>query len=138
MGGKSLIGLERHLDSRFKLDRQVQFEGISGTFKNLITIQDSHFVIELFRLGKDPHDQERFRRRISTRIYDRSVWIPTAEDVIVMKLRWLRSKDEMDIADVIAVQQDEKLDWDYIYRWADIHGTRAALDKIRQSIPPLD
>jgi hypothetical protein len=138
LGSKSIVGLERHLDARFKLDRQVQFEGITGTLKNLIAIQDSHFVIELFRLGKDPHDQERFRRRVLTRILDRSVWIPTAEDVIVMKLRWLRSKDERDIADVIAVQQGERLDWDYIYRWTDIHGTRAALDKIRQSIPPLD
>ena len=40
--------------------------------------------------------------------------------------------------DVIAVQGDEVLDWDYIHRWTAEHGTRELLDEIRASIPPLD
>ena len=41
-----------------------------------------------------------------------------------------------DVRDVIAVQGD-RIDWDYVCRWADIHGTRQTLDEIRQSIPPI-
>jgi hypothetical protein len=27
------------------------------------------------------------------------------------------------------------LDWDYVHRWCDIHGTRPLLDEIRQALP---
>lgn len=64
---------------------------------------------------------------------DRDVYLPAAEDVIVTKLRWLRAKDCEDLGGVIGVQGNA-LDWQYIYRWADEHGTRAALDEIRASI----
>jgi hypothetical protein len=70
----------------------------------------------------------------------RQVWIPTAEDVIVTKLHWAllgrRSKDRDDARDVIAVQGD-RIDWDYVHRWCEQHGTRALLDEIRASIPPI-
>lgn len=56
------------------------------------------------------------------------------------KLRWAllanRSKDRSDVRDVIAVQGG-RIDWDYVHRWCDEHGTRALLDEIRASIPPI-
>lgn len=59
-----------------------------------------------------------------------------------MKLRWAkhakRGKDREDVRDVIAVQGDAALDWDYIHEWCARHGTRELLDEIRASIPPLD
>jgi len=55
-------------------------------------------------------------------------------------LRWFvranRRKDEDDIRDVIAVSGNQ-VDWDYVHRWCELHGTRAALDAIRASVPPL-
>jgi hypothetical protein len=69
----------------------------------------------------------------------RRVYVPTAEDVIVTKLYWALSrkhpKDRYDVRDVIAVQH-HRLDWDYVYSWADRHGTRALLEEIRGEIPP--
>jgi hypothetical protein len=70
----------------------------------------------------------------------RRVWIPTAEDVNVTKLHGAhlarRSKDRDDARDVIAVQGD-RIDWDFVHRWCEQHGTRALLDEIRASIPPI-
>ncbi len=34
--------------------------------------------------------------------------------------------------------QGDRLDWDYVNRWADLHGTKQILDAMRQSIPPID
>ncbi|MCH8829337.1 MAG: hypothetical protein IID45_07140 [Planctomycetes bacterium] len=69
------------------------------------------------------------------------VYLPTVEDVIVTKLRWSlageRGKDAEDVAHVIAVQGDA-IDWDYVHRWSEQHGTRDRLDEIRSSIPPID
>ena len=110
------------------------------TTRHIIKVADVEFKIELFHLSDDPHDRERFRRRCHVQFLGRQVSMPTAEDVIVTKLRWAilskRSKDRSDLENVLAVQ-GPKLDWDYIYRWCDQHGTRALLDEIRQSIPPL-
>jgi hypothetical protein len=37
---------------------------------------------------------------------------------------------------VVAVQRGD-MDWAYIEGWADRHGTRALLDEIRASVPPI-
>lgn len=70
-------------------------------------------------------------------LFDRRVYISSAEDVIVTKLRWSlsarRPKDKMDAKNVIAVQ-GERLDWDYVNRWCDRLGTRALLDEIRETL----
>jgi len=33
--------------------------------------------------------------------------------------------------------QGDRLDWPYVESWCDRHGTRALLDEIRRSVPPL-
>ena len=91
-------------------------------------------------MSRDPHDQDRFRRRRKVAAANGEVWLPSPEDVIITKLRWSllgrRSKDRDDARDVIAVQGD-RIDWDYVYSWCEQHGTRGLLDEIRQSIPPI-
>ena len=37
---------------------------------------------------------------------------------------------------MIAIQRD-RIDWDYVNSWCDRHGSRALLDEIRRSIPPM-
>lgn len=51
-------------------------------------------------------------------------------------MRWLGKKDREDIEGVIAVQGDA-LDWQYIHRWCDRHGTREAIEEIRRALSPL-
>ena len=61
----------------------------------------------------------------------------TAEDVVVSKLRWSRPKDLEDVRDVLSIQA-AAMDWDYLHHWTGLHGTRARLDELRASIPPMD
>ena len=137
LAGRSVTGLKQHLPASFQLDPQLEFETVTWTKRNVITIDGTEFKVELFRLSDDAHDQERFRRRVQIRAFNRDIRLPTAEDVIVTKLRWLRSKDVNDLESVIGVQGNQ-LDWDYIHHWCEQHGTRQALDDIRSRIPPLD
>ncbi|MFM9964105.1 MAG: hypothetical protein ACKV2Q_23120 [Planctomycetaceae bacterium] len=116
-------------------------EGKDATIRLIVTVQDTSFRIELFQLSDDLHDQERFRRRI--RVFDpaleREVFIAAAEDVVIMKLRWAlnaaRSKDRDDARDVVGVCGDD-LDWDYLWKWTELHNTRTLLEEIRASLPP--
>lgn len=135
-----LSAIAAHLQPQLRLDPQMFFETATGTYRNVVQLVGTPFKIELFRLSNDPHDQERFRRRQRVRLPEVETYLPTAEDVIVTKLRWAlnanRSKDRDDARDVIAVQGD-RLDWQYVYRWCDEHGTRELLDEVRRSIPPI-
>ncbi len=143
MGDVSIQSVARRVAPEIALDRQMTFESVTGTTRHIFQVADIAFKIEVFRLSEDPHDQLRFKRR--ERVFlphlDRESFVPQPEDVIVTKLRWARDaargKDRDDVKDVIATC-GEVLDWDYIHRWADEHGTRALLEEIRAEIPPLD
>jgi len=132
--------LMEKLGDHFRLGPQTTFETVTMTASQKLEVVGIAFKIEFFHLSSDAHDQERFGRRRRVQVGPRQVWLPTGEDVIITKLRWIRqgsrSKDWDDARNVIAVQ-GERIGWDYVYGWCDRHGTRSVLDEIRQSIPPL-
>jgi hypothetical protein len=129
--------LIKYIGPEFELEPQMQFETVTGTRKTLLRERESGFAIELFELSSDPHDQQRFARRRQLTVLDRETWILTVEDVLVTKLNWLRlanrTKDMLDIRSVIAVQ-DDAIDWPYVERWCDEHGSRPLLEKIRDEL----
>jgi hypothetical protein len=140
LGDRSIIEVAQRLAPSIRIDPQMSFETVTMTRRYVAEVAGTPFKIEFFLLNDDPHNQERFRRRRQASLMGRQIWIPTAEDVIVTKLHWTllghRSKDRDDVRDVIAVQGD-RIDWGYVHRWCDQHGTRALLDEIRASIPPI-
>lgn len=120
----------------FTLDPQAGFETNTGTFRHTLIHRQSGFTIELFLLSRDPFDQERFARRMFIQFNGASSCVLTAEDLIITKLRWARTKDLDDVRDVLAVQSDGSLNWDYVARWTDVHGTSERLAKIRAALGP--
>lgn len=115
------------LSPSFKVDPQVSFEMVTGTWRQIIDVPEIPFTIELFELSSDPHDQSRFSRRTKLTLLSREAWLPMPEDVIIQKLRWShgarRSKDFDDVVAVMAVQGEARLDWAYIEKWCGEHGT---------------
>lgn len=138
LGTRPISEFVDHLGLGFRLEPQMYFELITGTTRHVVEVAAIPFTLELFRLSDDPHDQERFGRRRRVRLFDREIFLPTVEDVVITKLRWFlggqRPKDRQDARDVIAVQ-GERMAWDYVYSWCDQHGTRELLDEIRRSVP---
>ena len=64
-------------------------------------------------------------------------YVPTAEDVIVQKLRWARDKDVIEAADVLAVRGAGSLDMDYVRNWCRLHGGEVRLDEIVAKMPKI-
>ncbi len=132
----TISSLAERLGPRFQFDRQMSFETVTATKRYVFRLADNPFLVELFLLSDDAHDQERFARRRRERILGRDVFIPTVEDVIITKLRWSRAgrrvKDTEDVQNVIAVQVD-RINWDYVTSWCDRHDTRKLLDQVRAS-----
>jgi hypothetical protein len=126
----------RTLGPEFEAEPQMSFETNTGTQRQEFRVAGTLFKVEVFRLSDDPHDQERFRRRQPAEVEGQQVFFPTAEDVVVWKLRWARAKDRDDVRAVIGVQQGN-LDWPYIEGWCERHGTRGLLEEIRRTVPKI-
>ncbi len=96
----------RKLPSLIKPDPQARKELFTGTVRWILTVEESSFQIELFLLGSDSYHAEMFRRKCRQRIemLGRQVWLPTAEDLIIQKVRWGRRKDLDDAVNILAVQ----------------------------------
>jgi hypothetical protein len=132
--------LETRLKEVVTFDPQITFETLTGSLRHILTSKNKPpFIVELFELGTDPFVVERFsrRRREWSAQVEREVYLPTAEDVIVQKLRWGRSKDIDDARDVLAVQMPANLDMAYIERWCAAHQTAGKLQELLIEIAPL-
>lgn len=136
----SLVAADRErlfaaLPQAFRIEPQVGFEMITGTWRRLIQLPRIPFTIELFELSSDPYDQSRFARRKRLTLLSREAWLPSAEDVIVQKLRWCkqakRGKDFDDVVSVLGVQGAAALDWDYMDSWCKEHGTTELLEEAK-------
>jgi hypothetical protein len=128
------------LDDLVEFEPQAQFDTITWG-RRWVGLSKSipPFTVELFELLDDPFCASEFARRGHKFVapLNRKIWLPTAEDVVVQKIRWGRSKDLDDARDVLAVQGPETLDMTYIKNWCSTHGTSERLETILESLPQL-
>lgn len=117
-------------------DPQMLFETVTSSKRWIVRLDRSPFVIEIFLLNNHAFDRSRFTRRRRELVLPKvSAWLPTPEDVIVQKLRWValarRAKDFEDACNVLAVQ-GSALDWDYIEKWCGELGAAEVLEEARR------
>jgi hypothetical protein len=135
--GPELDAVLRKLPSSFSIDPQARMELFTGTLRWVLNLEGTPFEIEVFLLGTDPHHAAIFarKRREHIQMIDREAWIPTAEDLVIQKLRWARRKDLDDAQNILAVQ-GEAIDYAHIETWCARHGTLARLAEVQAGIPP--
>lgn len=78
-----------------------------------------------------PFEREMFSRRLQDRWFGETLWLATAEDVILHKLYWNRitpsDRQLGDVAGVVQVQRG-RLDESYLRRWAQELGVSRELE----------
>lgn len=137
---KGVFQLIKCLDSFIEFEPQAQFDTITWGRRHVgVARNPPPFKVELFEMFDDPFVISEFSRKMKAYVpmLSKDVWLQTAEDLVVQKLRWGRSKDLDDARDVLAVQGPETLDMTYIQNWCSIHGTTERLETILASLPPL-
>lgn len=128
------------LSEIIEFESQCQFDTITWGKRHIgVSRSATPYKVELFEMFDDDFVKSEFsrRQRRFVPLLNREIWLPTAEDIVVQKLRWGRSKDLDDARDVLAVQGPETLDMVYVENWCATHGTSARLTEILASIPPL-
>lgn len=138
--GGGVNAIIKALDDIVTFEQQAVFDTLTWGKRYVgQTISPPLVKIELFELFDDPFVLEEFgrRRQIFIPILNCKGWVPTAEDVIVQKLRWGRDKELADVRDILAVQGTETLDMPYIQNWCALHKTTGRLEAALASIPPL-
>ena len=87
---------------------------------NLIHVP-SALKADFWLLRSVPFEREMFRRRVKDDWFGETIWLATAEDVILHKLHWNRitpsDRQRSDISGVVEVQRG-KLDEGYLRFWA--------------------
>lgn len=104
---------------------------------NLIHL-DTGIKVDLFVKGRTPFDESEFERKVAVRLGDAvaaKVFVKSPEDTILRKLLWYRvgggvSERQVEDARGIVGVQGERLDRDYLRRWADTLGVQDLLSDI--------
>jgi hypothetical protein len=131
-------GLAADLQDRFYVDpASVERAVRERSSCNLIHL-DSGIKVDLFVKGTSRFDDAEFERRVSARLGegpDTEVFVKSAEDTILRKLLWHEmggraSRRQMEDARGIVGVQSDRLDRDYLRRWADALGVRGLLDEV--------
>jgi predicted nucleotidyltransferase len=86
--------------------------------RKLIECYRDSVRIELF-VPVVPLQEEILRRALAVQIGGREVPITTAEDLILIKLAFHRSKDLQDVRGILWIQGD-RLDLEYLQRWSSL------------------
>ena len=101
----AITEIAAHFPPSFRVDPQAQMKMLTGTYRWIVEVEGSIFKVDVFHLSSDPHHQELFRRRIALPVpaLGQTVWIPTAEDLVIQKVRWARRKDLDDARNILSV-----------------------------------
>ena len=135
----SLVAL---LENEFYIDAEMILDAIQHTSSfNLIHLE-TMFKVDVFILKQRPFDLNQMQRRISQSVGDSpgdQAYFSTAEDIVLAKLEWFRAGGETserqwrDIMGVLDLQSD-RLDLEYLKKWAATLGIRDLLQRAIQAV----
>lgn len=95
---------------------------------------ESQWKADIIRWQDEPFEIERFARRVSVELLPGLLaYIPTVEDMILAKLRWIAGRESplqlRDIESMIEINRDE-LDVEYLRNWSAQLGVRERLEEL--------
>jgi hypothetical protein len=114
------------LESEFYIDAEMILDAIQHTSSFTLIHLETMFKVDVFILKQRPFDVNQMQRRISQSVGDApedQAYFSTAEDIILAKMEWFRAGGETserqwrDILGVLDLQGD-RLDFDYLQKWA--------------------
>ena len=118
---KQLIAFVKSLGGDYYVNPDAARDALkNNSVFNVIDIQNSWKADFIIRKNR-PFSRGEFQRRLKANIMGLDVWVVSPEDVILSKLEWAKNSESgqqfRDALGVATVQYD-RLDRDYLYKWA--------------------
>lgn len=121
------------LKNEFIIDRDQIKEAVSLKSQFNLYHPPSGLKVDFWLLKNEAFDKERFGRRKKEKIHGKEIYFSSAEDLILIKLKWYKNsggeRHLFDAASVFQVQK-EKLDFSYLEKWAKRQKTQKFLGKL--------
>jgi hypothetical protein len=133
-----LVGL---LQQEFYISSDMVLEAIRHASSFNMIHLETMFKVDVFILKQRPFDLNQMQRRISQSLGespDEKAYFCTAEDIILAKLEWYRAGGEAserqlrDITGILELQGN-RLDFEYMRKWAEGLGVKDLLERAIQS-----
>jgi len=130
---EQLIAFVKSLGDDYYVSDDTAREALkNNSMFNVIDIQNSWKADFIIRKDR-PFSREEFRRRRKANIMGLAVWIVSPEDIILSKLEWAKKSESgqqfLDALGVATVQYD-RLDRDYLYKWAKELRVESSLERL--------
>ncbi len=130
---EQLIAFVKSLGDDYYVSHDAALEALkSNSMFNVVDIRNSWKAD--FIICKDrPFSREEFQRRRKADIMGLDVWVVSPEDVILSKLEWAKNSESgqqfLDALGVAIVQYD-RLDRDYLHKWAKELKVESSLERL--------
>jgi len=130
---EQLIAFVKSLSDDYYVSDDTAREALkNNSMFNVIDIQNSWKADFIIRKDR-PFSREEFRRRRKANIMGLAVWIVSPEDIILSKPEWAKKSESgqqfLDALGVATVQYD-RLDRDYLYKWAKELRVESSLERL--------
>jgi hypothetical protein len=135
-----LAMLLKSLEAGYYVSSEGAFEAMK--MRSIFNVIDNElgWKADLIFRQDNPYQLSKFDRRRRVKLMGIDLWVLSPEDVILSKLDWARDSGSdlqfRDVFGVIKVQWD-KLDWDYLRRWAKDLDVEKNLEKIKEEVKKL-
>jgi len=138
LGPEHVPEIVRALEGEFYIDEHAVERAVSERSSVNLVHFSTGVKVDLFVKGSTAFEASEFRRRVVVRLGDEpghDAFVKSAEDTVLRKLLWFRLGGEVsdrqwrDVQGIVSVQ-GERLDLDYLTRWADQVGVRDLLDRV--------
>lgn len=126
----------RQFPANFYADAEMIRQAVEHQSMFNVIDPTSGLKIDFWILKREAYDAERFRRRRAQTVFGRTIWMPSAEDVILSKLLWYKeAQTDKHLNDVRGVWdlQKESLDRNYLGAWAVKLAVQNWLERIENS-----
>lgn len=121
---------------RFYLDEDRMREAIVRKEMFNLIDTESGDKVDFWPLTDEPFDRSRFQRQYEEEVAGAKIAASSPEDTILAKLRWAKQSggSEKQFVDALRIYevQYERLDLDYLDKWADILGLQQEYARIRE------
>lgn len=126
---------QRLMGEFYAPDFVIQEAAERGDHFNAIHLKTS-FKIDFWLRKPSAYEQACFNRRMQGTMFDRTIWLTSAEDIILSKLLWYKMSPVLDrqFQDVLEVYEIQRQDLDmaYLDRWAKRLEIYELLERIRE------